>query len=148
MNVHGDEDVEMKELDKALIDRLIAEAMNAREKAYAPYSGFMVGAALLTDDNEIITGCNIENASFGTTNCAERTAVFKAVSEGKRAFRAIAVIGSKDGEEAQDYTYPCGICRQVLLEFGNSDFVVIAARTRKDYRCITLSELVPYGFRL
>lgn len=138
----------MKGLDKALIDGLVEAAMEARRNAYAPYSGFMVGAALLTDDNEIITGCNIENASFGATNCAERTAVFKAVSEGKRAFRAIAVIGSKDGEDAQDYTYPCGICRQVLLEFGNSDFVVIAARTRKDYRCITLSELVPYGFRL
>ena len=138
----------MKGLDKALIDGLVEAAMEARRNAYAPYSGFMVGAALLTDDNEIITGCNIENASFGATNCAERTAVFKAVSEGKRAFRAIAVIGSKDGEDAQDYTYPCGICRQVLLEFGNSDFVVIAARTRMDYRCITLSELVPYGFRL
>lgn len=131
--------------------RLIKEAIKARENSYAPYSGFFVGAALLAayeKDGEplIFTGCNVENAAYTPTNCAERTAFFKAVSEGVRAFRAIAVVGGKQGA-LTDYTTPCGVCRQVMMEFCSPDtFEVIVAVSEDDYRVYTLKELLPEGF--
>lgn len=127
------------------MEKLIIEAIKAREMAYAPYSGYLVGAALLTGENEIYTGCNIENASYGASNCAERTAFFKAVSEGKRTFRAIAIAGGS--KEAADYAAPCGICRQVMMEFCDpKEFRVIIAKSCEDYREYTLEELLPLGF--
>ncbi len=133
--------------DNQLILTLIDCAIKARENAYAPYSGYCVGAALLCADGDIVTGCNVENASYGATNCAERTAVFKAVSEGKRGFSAIAIAGGKSGAEVLDYAYPCGVCRQVLREFCNpSDLTVIVCRSREDYKLMTLEELLPNSF--
>ncbi len=129
------------------IGRLIESAIEAREKAYAPYSGYCVGAALLCEGGEIVTGCNVENASYGATNCAERTAVFKAVSEGKHSFSAIAIAGGKSGAEALDYAYPCGVCRQVLREFCNpEDMTVVVCRSTSDYKVMTLAELLPNSF--
>ena len=125
---------------------LIRAALTARKMAYTPYSHYQVGAALLAENGEIISGCNIENASYGATCCAERTAVFKAVSEGKRRFHAIAIAGGLEGEEPVDYAYPCGICRQVLNEFGGEELTVIVAKSVTDYREHTLGELLPHGF--
>ena len=131
-------------------DRVYAElvkaALDARKTAYVPYSHFSVGAALLTGEGEICTGGNIENASYGATNCAERTAIFKAVSQGKRAFRAIAIAGGMEGLEPVEYAYPCGICRQVMQEFAGEDFRVLVVKSPSDYRVHTLEELLPYGF--
>ena len=127
-------------------DELIRAALDARKNAYTPYSHYQVGAALLAEDGEIFTGCNIENASYGATCCAERTAVFKAVSEGKRRFCSIAIVGGLEGEEPVDYAYPCGICRQVLNEFGSEDFTVIVAKSITDYREHSFRELLPHGF--
>ena len=130
---------------------LISEAMKSRENAYAPYSGFYVGAALLAAFEKdgkplIFTGCNVENAAFTPTNCAERTAFFKGISEGVRAFRAIAIVGGKQGA-VTDYTAPCGVCRQVMMEFCNPDtFEVIAAVSEDDYKVFKLKELMPEGF--
>lgn len=125
---------------------LIRQALTARETAYAPYSHYQVGAALLTASGEIYTGVNIENASFGATNCAERTAFFKAVSEGKLSFLEIAIVGGIAGEEPKDYAYPCGICRQVMQEFCGGDFRIVVARSETDYKVYTLNELLPDGF--
>lgn len=129
---------------------LIEKAIAASRIAYAPYSHYHVGAALLTADGEIYTGCNIENASFGATNCAERTAFFKAVSEGKRCFKAIAIVGESEyGEQSNqfsDYAYPCGICRQVMQEFCKPDFEIIVAKSTEDYQKYTLAQLLPNGF--
>lgn len=126
---------------------LICKALEARQKAYAPYSGFMVGAALLCKDGRIFTGCNIENASYGATNCAERTAFFKAVSEGYREFTAIAIAGGRREAQSLEYCAPCGICRQVMSEFCDSDaFLVILPRTEEDYKSYTLGQLLPLGF--
>ena len=125
---------------------MILAALMARKNAYTPYSRYQVGAALLTEDGGIITGCNIENASYGAACCAERTAVFKALSEGKRCFRSIAIAGGLEGEEPVDYAYPCGICRQVLNEFCGEEFTVIVAKSVTDYREYFLRELLPYGF--
>lgn len=133
-------------LDKREIQNLIHEALKAREAAYIPYSGYAVGAALLTVEGGIYTGCNIENASYGATNCAERTAIFKAVSEGKREFQGIAIAGGLKGKEPVDYAYPCGVCRQVMQEFAGEDFLVIVVRSVDDYRTYRLEELLPYGF--
>ena len=128
-------------------EELVRAALAAREKSYAPYSHYHVGAALLAQDGEIITGCNVENASYGATCCAERTAVFKAVSQGKRRFSAIAIAGGIEGKEPEDYAYPCGICRQVLNEFaGNDGFAVIVAKSVSDYEEHSLNELLPYSF--
>ncbi len=132
-------------MDEKTVKALIAEAFSARERAYVPYSHFKVGAALLTSDGRIFKGCNIENASYGATNCAERTAFFKAVSEGIVDFSAIAVVGGLD-TGITDYAYPCGICRQVMLEFCDRDFRVIVARAEDDYKCFKLSEIIPFGF--
>lgn len=126
---------------------LIRKALEVRQKAYAPYSGFMVGAALLCKDGRIFTGCNIENASYGATNCAERTAFFKAVSEGYREFTAIAIAGGRKEAQSLEYCAPCGICRQVMSEFCDSDaFLVILPRSEEDYKSYTLGQLLPLGF--
>ena len=125
---------------------LTEKAREAMEYAYAPYSNFKVGAALLTESEKIYTGCNIENASYGATNCAERTAFFKAVSEGERTFTAIAIAGGTVGEDPVEYAYPCGICRQVMQEFCTDDFVIYVVKNEQDYQSYTLKELLPYGF--
>ena len=125
---------------------LITQALSARENAYAPYSGFMVGAALLCKDGTVYTGCNIENAAFTPTNCAERTAFFKAVSEGVRDFEAICIVGGKN-QKATGYTAPCGVCRQVMMEFCNpKTFKIILAIDRENYRIFTLEDMLPQGF--
>lgn len=118
---------------------LIKMALEAKEKAYVPYSNFHVGAAILTDDGKMYTGCNIEIASYSPTICAERTAIFKAVSEGSKKVKAIAIVA-----DVQD-TYPCGVCRQVLREFGK-DAKIIIANTQEDYKEYTLEELLPHSF--
>lgn len=121
-------------------------AVKAMSNAYSPYSNYNVGAALLCDDGTIYTGCNIENASYGATNCAERTAIFKAVSEGKRDFQSICIVGGMNGV-LTDYAYPCGICRQVMSEFCNPEkFIVLVAKSEDDYRSFMLKELLPYSF--
>lgn len=124
---------------------LIARAKEARKRAYAPYSGFSVGAALLTATGAVYTGCNIENAALTPGNCAERTAFFKAVSEGERQFAAIAIVGGKE-REATAYCPPCGVCRQVMREFCGPDFVVYLGREDGTYQEWTLAELLPQGF--
>ncbi len=121
-------------------EELIKKAIEAKQNAYAPYSKFPVGAALLTKEGKVYTGCNIECASYGATNCAERTAIFKAVSEGERNIEAIAVVSNID-----DYTYPCGICRQVIMEFGDK-IKIIAARSEHDYKVHVIDDLLPDSF--
>ena len=135
-------------LPKAEAAALIRVAFAAREYAYVPYSRFAVGAALREQGGQgrVFTGCNIENASYTPTNCAERTALFKAVSEGARQFDAIAIVGSKLGERNTLVTGPCGVCRQALYEFGGPALVVIMAKSEDDYIETTLGELLPYGF--
>ena len=124
------------------MQNLEEKAYAAKQYAYAPYSGFHVGAALLCDDGTIFTGCNIENAAYSPANCAERTAVFKAVSEGYRSFLAIAVAGSSG-----EYLAPCGVCRQVLMEFCDPDsFLVILAKNQTQYQSFRLGELFPHAF--
>ncbi len=126
-------------MDKNIYVELIKRAMEAKKNAYVPYSNFHVGAALLTKDGKIYTGCNIESASYTPTVCAERTAIFKAVSEGDREIEAIAVVGDSD------FTYPCGVCRQVIREFGK-DIKVIIANSQEEYSVYTLDELLPNSF--
>ena len=126
---------------------LIAAAVEAMGHAYAPYSGYKVGAALLCADGTVYGGCNIENAAYTPTNCAERTAFFKAVSEGERSFTAIAVVGGPEGASEFDWCAPCGVCRQVMKEFCQDDrFQIILARSVKEYKVYTLAELLPMGF--
>ena len=133
-------------MEKELIHRLIDTAISQLEYSYTPYSNFKVGAALLGKNGLIYTGCNIENAAYTPTNCAERTAFFKAVSEGERHFTAICIVGGKDGKLA-DYTSPCGVCRQVMMEFCEPEqFKIILAISREEYRIYTLKELLPEGF--
>lgn len=124
---------------------LIKQALRARADAYAPVTGFKVGAALLAKNGKIFTGCNIENAALTPTNCAERTAFFKAVSEGERKFAAIAIAGGHSDIPA-DYIPPCGVCRQVMAEFCDKDFVIIAAKDEGDYKTYTLGDLLPEAF--
>ena len=126
-------------------EKLVELAKDAMTHAYAPYSGFKVGAALLCADGTVYCGCNIENAAYGPTNCAERTAVFKAVSEGKRDFAAIAICGGKNGK-ITDFCPPCGVCRQVLREFCREDFVIYLAGPEGAYKTLTLGDLLPFGF--
>lgn len=125
---------------------LADEARKAMEKSYSPYSGYKVGAALLCKDGSVYTGCNIENAGYSPTNCAERTAFFKAVSEGKRDFLAIAVCGGKDGVIEEAFP-PCGVCRQVMREFCEDDFKVHLL-TKDGIETYTLEQLLPVSFRL
>ncbi|HJA44365.1 MAG TPA: cytidine deaminase [Candidatus Dorea stercoravium] len=133
-------------MDKEQIQELISAAMAQLERAYAPYSHFKVGAALLTEEGRIYTGCNIENAAYTPTNCGERTAFFKAVSEGERSFRAICIVGGMDGVPT-DYTAPCGVCRQVMMEFCSpEEFEIILARGVEDYQVYKLKDLLPCGF--
>lgn len=120
---------------------LINEAKLAREKAYVPYSKFKVGAALLTDDGKVYHGCNIENAAFSMSNCAERTALFKAVSEGDRKFKLLTVIADTDGPVA-----PCGACRQVISELCPKDMKVILANLKGETKQLTVAELLPGAF--
>ena len=126
---------------------LIKTAKLAAEYAYVPYSGFTVGAALLTKDGKVYSGCNIENASYSPTNCAERTAFFKAVSEGERDFTAIAIVGGKD-KSFTDYCTPCGVCRQVMSEFCSKDFKIILGKNDDEYKTFTLGDLLPESFNL
>lgn len=124
--------------------RLRALALEARERAYSPYSGFSVGAALLCKSGAVYTGCNIENASFSPTVCAERVAFFKAISDGETEFKAICVAGGKTNALAMP-TAPCGVCRQVMAEFCGQDFEILLAG-EKDEKLITLAELLPFSF--
>ncbi len=125
---------------------LIEVAMDARTYAYTPYSHFQVGAALLTKSGKVYTGCNIENAAYSPTNCAERTAFFKAVSEGEREFTAIAVVGGLEGNLTA-YTTPCGVCRQVMMEFCDpNEFMILVAKDKLDWKEYRLTELLPEGF--
>ena len=124
---------------------LAQAAVDAKALSYSPYSGFRVGAALLGKSGTVYTGCNIESAAYSPTNCAERTALFKAVSEGEREFAAIAVAGSAEGAEP-NYCYPCGVCRQMLKEFVQDDLVVIIAKSAEDYRVHSFGEILPFGF--
>ena len=128
------------------IPELIHKAIAAREFAYAPYSNFCVGAALLTKSGKIYTGCNVENAGYSATNCAERTALFKAVAEGVTEFTDIAVVGSRRGEVNEQITSPCGVCRQALFEFGGPELNVIMAKTPEDFIERSMDELLPFGF--
>ena len=128
--------------------KLLEVAIQYRNRAYSPYSSFCVGAALLAKNGQIFGGCNIENVAFSPTNCAERTAFFKAVSEGVTEFTAIAIVGGKkDGE--LEFCPPCGVCRQVMLEFCNpKEFVVILGTSTEEYEVISLEKLMPYAFSL
>lgn len=133
-------------MEQVMIGKLIDTAIEQLKFSYTPYSNFEVGAALLTRSGEIYTGCNIENASYTPTNCAERTAFFKAVSEGVRDFQAICIVGGKDGK-LTEYTAPCGVCRQVMMEFCNpKTFQIILAVDKERYEIYTLEELMPFGF--
>jgi len=123
---------------------LMIAAQKARENSYSPYSHFRVGAALLTKSGKVYTGCNIENAAYSATNCAERTAIFKAVSEGERDFEAIAIVGGKEEETAR-FCAPCGVCRQVLAEFCPNDFKIILGCATK-FEVYTLEMLLPFSF--
>ncbi len=127
-------------------EELVALAKEARARAYTPYSGFAVGAALLCQDGRIYQGCNIENAAFGPTICAERVAVFKAVYDGERDFAAIAVAGGKAGEEITGLFPPCGVCRQVLREFCGLDLMLYMAKENGEYEARTLGEMLPMSF--
>ncbi len=125
---------------------LVNLAIEAREHAYVPYSGFAVGAALLTKDGKVYQGCNIENSSYGATNCAERTAFFTAVYQGERDFEAIAIVGGKAGEPVSELCAPCGICRQVMREFCRDDFKIILSKGDGTVLETTLTNLLPLSF--
>lgn len=133
-------------MEQIYIEKLIETAIAQLDYSYTPYSNFKVGAALLTKNGDIYTGCNIENAAYTPTNCAERTAFFKAVSEGVRDFQAICIVGGKDGV-LTEYAAPCGVCRQVMMEFCNpKTFQIILAIDKERYDIYTLEEMLPQGF--
>ncbi len=135
-----------EKLSDVQIQTLIRTAIAQLSYAYTPYSNFQVGAALLAKNGKVYGGCNIENAAYGPSNCAERTAFFKAVSEGVKEFDAICIVGGKDGV-LETYTSPCGVCRQVMMEFCSpEDFWIILAVNEKDYKVFRLKELLPMGF--
>lgn len=125
---------------------LVNLAIEAREHAYVPYSGFSVGAALLTKQGKVYQGCNIENSAFGPTNCAERTAFFTAVYQGEREFEAIAVVGGKADKPISRLCAPCGVCRQVMREFCEDDFKIYLSKGDGNYTEITLTNLLPFSF--
>ena len=133
-------------------EELVKNAIEMTKMSYMPYSHFHVGAALLDKNGKIWTGCNIENATYGATNCAERTAIFKAVSEGVRDFEAIAIVGGPEGANGEpvleDFCPPCGICRQVLSEFCSKDFKIILANGKGEQKLFTLADLLPESFSL
>ncbi len=124
-------------------EKLVELAYKASEYSYSPYSHFKVGAALITEDGSVFTGCNVENSSYGATICAERTCALKAVSEGHRKFKMIAVVSGSN-----EYTYPCGICRQFLSEFMDGDGVILVHDKNKGIKEYTLSEMLPEAFHL
>lgn len=133
-------------MDNNQIEEMIGLAIEQLAYAYTPYSGFKVGAALLTSGGKYYTGCNIENAAYTPTNCAERTAFFKAVSEGERSFQAICIVGGKEGV-LTEYAAPCGVCRQVMMEFCDPEtFRIILAVSKEQYDVFTLKEMLPLGF--
>lgn len=125
--------------------KLMQTANEMRERSYSPYSHFSVGAALLTKNGKVYTGCNIENAGFTPTICAERTAFFKAISEGEREFECIAIVGGKHGE-ISDFCAPCGVCRQVMSEWCDDDFKLILG-TPDNYKVFSFTDIVPFAFR-
>ena len=126
---------------------LVMEALKARKQSYCPYSGFAVGAALLCEDGTVFRGCNIENAAYSATNCAERTAIFRAVSEGNMRFRAIAIVGGSKESEPEDFCPPCGVCRQVMTEFCDPEtFRIVLMNGAGEIREYLLKELLPLGF--
>lgn len=128
-------------------EELILEAKKAREHAYAPYSHYRVGAALVTKNGKIYYGCNIENAAYTPSNCAERTAFFKAIYDGEREFEKIAIVGGAEGSDADELCAPCGVCRQVMMEFCNpKKFQIILANGKDKPLQLTLKDLFPYGF--
>ena len=132
-------------MNNETVSMLVKKANEARNKSYCPYSGFAVGAALLCSDGTIYTGANIENASYTPTICAERVAFFHAVHEGRRDFTAIAIVGGKSGCDVDSLCTPCGVCRQVMMEFCDRDFRVILGNN-EEIRCVTLGELLPLSF--
>ncbi len=133
-------------IDPEMTGRLIRDAMKMRERSYCPYSGFSVGAALLTKEGRIYSGCNVENAAYPNGICAERTAFVKALSEGEHSFSVIAIAGGK-AAVPEGYSFPCGECRQFMREFCDPEtFVIIAARSEEDYKSYTLEELLPESF--
>ncbi|MCD7826317.1 MAG: cytidine deaminase [Clostridiaceae bacterium] len=135
-------------MEKEKIEKMIEQAFAVREQSYAPYSGFSVGACLETADGKLYTGCNIENGSYGATNCGERTAIYKAVSEGNQSFQRIVIVGGAK-EKKVDYCPPCGICLQVMVEFCDPElFEVILAKSKEEYRIYLLKDFLPLGFRL
>lgn len=127
---------------------LALAALRARANAYAPYSHWTVGAALLTAEGDVIPGCNVENAAYGPTNCAERTALFAAVAQGKRRFAALAVAGGPQGETPAAFCPPCGVCRQALAEFCGQEFPVLFVKGEGEVQRHTLGELLPFSFSL
>ena len=136
----------MKELEKKQIEEMIDKAINMMDYSYVPYSHFHVGAALLAKNGTVYGGCNIENAGYTPSNCAERTAFFKAVSEGVLEFDAICVVGGMN-KELKEYAAPCGVCRQVMMEFCDPEtFQIILAVSKDKYDVFTLRELFPLGF--
>ncbi len=129
--------------DKDLLDL----AVEARKNSYSPYSNMAVGAALLCKNGKVYRGCNIESSSYSPTNCAERTAFFKAISEGEREFEAIAVVGGPVGQEINGLFPPCGVCRQVMMEFCDADkFRIIMGKNIHEYELMNLRQLLPMGF--
>jgi cytidine deaminase len=135
-------------MNKKKREELLKEAIEARKNAYVPYSHFQVGAALLAKNGNVYRGCNIENAAFGSTMCAERTAFFKAVSEGVREFEAIAIVGGPESGALRTICDPCGNCRQVMAEFCKGDFEIIFGSSKKDLSVYTLEQLLPLRFKL
>ena len=134
-------------LDKKIIEEMIETAIEMTKMSYTPYSNFKVGAALLAKNGQIFKGCNIENAAYTPTNCAERTAFFKAVSEGVLEFKAICVVGGKDGV-LTEYAAPCGVCRQVMAEFCEKDFKILVVSNNENFEEYTLEQLLPSSFNL
>ncbi len=125
---------------------VLQKALEVREFAYAPYSNFTVGAALVSTDGKIFTGCNIESAAYSVCNCAERTAFFKAISEGIRSFEAIAVVGGKKDEKINNFCFPCGVCRQVIQEFCNVNTFKVVLSNGENIKVFDFLELLPFGF--
>lgn len=134
------------DIKEDMLQSLFALALEARNRSYVPYSHFAVGAALLTADGKVFQGCNIENASFSPTNCAERTAIFKAVSDGFREFAAIAVAGGNEGSMPEDFCPPCGVCLQVMSEFCTPEFPVYLVKSEQEVKRYRLGELLPVKF--
>jgi cytidine deaminase len=145
-HIESGADVTVAYTEQEIPAELIRAAFKARSFAYTPYSHFKVGAALLAKNGMVYTGCNIENAGYTPTNCAERTALFKAVSEGVTEFTDIAIVGSLDGKKNTLVTGPCGVCRQALYEFCGPRLRVLMAKSEDDYIETTLGDLLPYGF--